>query len=137
MFEKQLLESTEINPDEIFDVKPVQEVEGEVQDLHNKMDLQILEYFANDEDEEHKLMKLSAQMTPVQGIDGLFKKLGQPGEGVCPPDDSVVTIHYNGYVQDEITNQIKSFDSTFLRGKSKSFMSVHHRFSFLLSFQSK
>lgn len=122
LFEKQLLESTEINPEEIFEVKPVQEVEGEVRDLYNKMDQQILECFDVDEDEDNKIMKLSLKMTPVPGIDGLFKKLCQPGEGICPPEDSIVTIHYNGYVQDDISNQIKSFDSTFLRGKAKSFM---------------
>lgn len=89
-----------------------------------KMDQQILDCFAGDEDEDNKLLKLSSQMTPLPGTEGIFKKLGQAGEGGFPPVDSIVTIHYNGYLQDEISNELKSFDSTFLRGKPKSFMSV-------------
>ena len=90
------------------------------------MDQQIFDLFTGDDDEENKLLVLSSQMTPLPGIEGIFKNLCQAGdEGCCPPDDSIVTIHYNGYIQDGITNQIKSFDSTFLRGKPKSFMSVN------------
>jgi hypothetical protein len=122
IFEKQLLESTEIDPSEIFEMKAKQEVDGESKELLMKMDQEILELFSGDEDEENKLLKLSSQMTPLPGFDGIFKKLGQPGEGAFPPEDSIVTIHYNGYIQDEISNEIKSFDSTILRGNPKSFM---------------
>lgn len=122
IFEKQLLESTEIDPSEIFEMKAKQEVDGESKELSMKMDQQILEYFGGDEDEENKLLKLSSQMTPLPGIEGIFKKLGQAGEGGFPPIDSIVTIHYNGYLQDEVSNEIVSFDSSFLRGKPKSFM---------------
>lgn len=91
------------------------------------MDQDILDYFVGDEEEENKLLKLANQMmTPLPGIDGVFKKLCQSGEGSNPPENSIVTLHYNAYVQDEISNQIKSFDSTFLRGKPKSFMQVIH-----------
>ncbi|KAI9554029.1 hypothetical protein GHT06_019301 [Daphnia sinensis] len=122
IFEKQLLESTEIDPSEIFEMKAKQEVDGESKELSMKMDQQILEYFGGDEDEENKLLKLSSQMTPLPGFEGIFKKLGQAGEGGFPPIDSIVTIHYNGYLQDEVSNEIVSFDSSFLRGKPKSFM---------------
>lgn len=123
VFEKQLLESTEIDPSEIFEITPTQEVDGEVKELYSKMDQEVLEYFIDGEDEENKLLKLATQMmTPLTGIDGVFKKLCKPGEGSHPPENSIVTIHYNAYLQDEISNQIKSFDSTFLRGKPKSFM---------------
>jgi FKBP-type peptidyl-prolyl cis-trans isomerase len=103
-------------------MKAQQEVDGDSKELYMKMDQEILELFSGDEDDENKLLKLSSQMTPLAGFDGVFKKLGQPGEGALPPEDSIVTIHYNGYIQDEITNEIKSFDSSFLRGKPKSFM---------------
>ena len=122
IFEKQLLESTEIDPTEIFEMKAQQEVDGDSKELYMKMDQEILELFSGDEDDENKLLKLSSQMTPLAGFDGVFKKLGQPGEGALPPEDSIVTIHYNGYIQDEMTYEIKSFDSSFLRGKPKSFM---------------
>lgn len=87
------------------------------------MDQKILEYFTGDADEENKLLKLATQMmTPLPGVDGVFKKLCHPGEGNFPPENSIVTIHYSGYIQDDISNQVKSFDCTFLRGKPKSFM---------------
>lgn len=102
-------------------MKARQENEGDYKDLSCKMDLLVLD-LPVDDDEENKLKRLCSQMTPVPGCNGVFKKLSQPGTGSCPPLDSIVTIHYNGYIQDEISNQVKSFDSTILRGKPKSFM---------------
>lgn len=99
-----------------------QEVEGETKKLYAEMEQQILECLNCEEDDEDKLLKMSQRMTPLPGGVGVFKNLVQAGEGSCPPVDSIVTIHYNGYIQDEISNQVKSFDSTFLRGKPKTFM---------------
>lgn len=87
------------------------------------MDQQILDCVNCDDDEDdNKLLKLSNQMSPLPDCEEVFKKLSSPGEGSCPPEGSIVTIHYNGYVQDEITNQVKSYDSTVLRGKPMTFM---------------
>ncbi len=89
------------------------------------MDLLVLELpdTVDDENEdENKLLTLSAQMSPIPGCDGIFKNVTKSGQGACPPPDSVVTIHFEAYIQDEVSNQIKSFDSTFLRGKPTSFM---------------
>jgi len=121
-FEKQLLDSTEIDPTEIFDFKMPQEVEGDAKKLCNLMDAQILDCINCDDEDENKLQKLSGQMTALPGFDGVFKKLTSAGEGLCPPDGSIVTVHYNGYVQDEISHQVKSYDSTVLRGKPMTFM---------------
>lgn len=45
---------------------------------------------------------------------------GRTGEK--PPLDSVVTVNYNAYVEDEASGEIVSFDSTVLRGKAMSFV---------------
>lgn len=124
LFERQLLESNgTFDPADIFELETCQENEDEIKDLNNKMDLRILELPDEEgNDEDNKLQKLSSQMTPIPGCDGVFKKLCQSGQGSLPPIDSVVTIHFDGYLQDEISNQIKSFDSTILRGKPHTFM---------------
>lgn len=87
------------------------------------MDLLVLELPDVDSENEYenKLLSLSAQMSPIPECNGIFKKITQPGQGACPPPNSVVTIHFEAYIQDEINNQIKSFDSTLLRGKPVSF----------------
>ena len=36
----------------------------------------------------------------------------------------LVTVHYNAYAEEEASGEIVSFDSTILRGKTKSFMQV-------------
>ena len=116
------MDSTEIDPNEIFDFKLPQENEGETKRLHNLMDEQILDCVNVDDEDGNKLLKLSSYMTPLPDCEGVFKKLSSPGEGFCPPYDSIVTIHYNGYVQDEASNQVKSYDSTVLRGKPLTYM---------------
>jgi len=119
------LESTEIDPSEVFEIESKQENVGDYQELDNKMDLLVLDLPGGgdgEDDDENKLLTLSAQMTPVLNCDGIFKKITKTGQGACPPPDSIVTVHFNAYIQDDINNQIKSFDSTVLRGNPKSFM---------------
>lgn len=118
----------DFDPENFFDIKQNGQIYRDHKELSSKMDLEILEVDAenneeeNEENEPNRLKKLAEKMTPVEGCEGVYKKLSRPGEGGCPPENSIVTIHYNGYVQDEISGQIISFDSSVLRAKPQTFM---------------
>jgi len=122
MFQKQLLDVAEIDPNSIFEVCPTQENEGDKHALMMAMAQQTIP-LPNENIEGDKLVYLSKSMEPVSGYkDGVYKKVIVDGVGTCPPVDSIVTIHYNAYVEDESSGEIISFDSTVLRGKTRTFM---------------
>ena len=129
MFQKQLLDVAEIYPNTIFEVTYSQENEGDQQALMMAMEQQTIP-LPSEEIEGDKLVFLSKSMEPVPGyVDGIYKKLIVDGVGNCPPVDSIVTVHYNAYVEDESSGEIISFDSTVLRGKTRTFLYVFYIFN--------
>lgn len=130
LFEKQILEDGVLDPSQIFEMKPVQEVEGETaEELAAKMESEALELpddISLDDEETNALEKLAAKMTPLPEEERIKKRLCKQGEGSCPPIGAFVTIHYNGYNFDEISNQVVPYDSTVLRNKPQSFVYALH-----------
>ena len=129
MFQKQLLDVAEIDPNTIFEVTSSQENEGDQQALMMAMEQQTIP-LPSEEIEGDKLVFLSKSMESVPGyVDGIYKKVIVEGVGNCPPVDSIVTVHYNAYVEDEFSGEIISFDSTVLRGKTRTFLYVFYIFN--------
>ena len=124
-FEEELLRDTrDIKPEEIFEIPTAQENEGEGDvDLMIKMEQLVLELPAPGDDDENRLMMLAREhMTPLAGVEGVYKRICKSGHGRMPPPDSIVTVHYNAYLEDELSSEVKPFDSTVLRGQPFSFM---------------
>ena len=112
----------EINPEEIFEFQACQEDEGD-EDLELKMDQLVLDVPLLEGEEGNRILRLAEEkMTPLPGVTGIFKRVCHGGEGPTPSVDSIATIHYNAYVEDEISNQIKPFDSTVLRDRPMTFV---------------
>ena len=124
MFQDQFLGVNEIDPNALFELPTIQENEGDQQALMLEMEQQTIP-LPNEEIEGNKMIYLSKSMEPLEGYNGIFKKLAVKGTGPCPTIDSIVTVHYNAYAEDEASGEIVSFDSTILRGKTKSFMYVY------------
>lgn len=126
MFKENLLKGPQdINPEEIFEFPTAEEKEVDSNnDMIIKMEQMTLDVLLPDlEEGESLLLKLAEkQMTVLPNFPGVFKRICRNGEGRMPPLDSLVTVHYNAYLEDEISNQVKPFDSTVLRGKPFSFM---------------
>jgi len=125
-FKEELLKSPqEINHEQIFEFPTTQENDGESHnDMMIKMDQMTLDIPLSDiiEGENHLLKIAEEHMIPLPDNPGIFKRICRKGEGKNPQLDSIVTIHYNAYLEDEISSQIKPFDSTVLRGRPFSFM---------------
>jgi len=124
IFQEELLKGPK-EVEEIFEFPVIQENEGNNNnEMIIKMEQITLDVPLPDVEEgESQLLKFALeQMTSMAGVPGLYKRICRNGEGRMPPPNSIVTVHYNAYLEDEFSTQVKPFDSTVLRGQPLLFM---------------
>ena len=90
----------EIDPTKLFEMPSVQQNEGDEQAMHLKLEQQVVEAPYDDQYNGSSIQFLTSSMTEL-GDTGIFKKIQVQGVGLCPPEDAIVTIHYNASVEDE------------------------------------